>query len=687
MINYLNYLFNKLINSMSKINSTVKQFSRFHHENNNEDKEEFCDILSFPSNPEDLFTLQYPIGHGAFGSVYKAVHNSTNKLYAIKIIDYSKGNNKENNNMINYNYQSVQQETSLMRLVNQSNYVVKYYGSYFSRKSNTLWLILEYCSSGSAIDLMLSMDRTFSEVEVATIMEMVLKGLKIIHSKNLIHRDIKGANILLSEDGYAKLGDFGVGVQLLKEKYRNSKKGSPYWMSPQVASNLNYDFKTDIWSLGITCVELIEGEPPFSNLKPKSVMEKISKNPPKLEDFFDLNEHTDEFKSFIEHCLEIDPNKRYTADQLLKHEFITRFSKGRKYMINLIKENEAAIEKFRFESEEEYQKLLKNNKKKESLYNEDSNNSDEEEFFIGNINIKGTYQEKMNNDNLDSIDNKMKKFLKKNKKEEKEKEQKEDIKNIENKLSINDDKYESDKSIAIFGGESIIVPDNKSSLSKENGNIIILDKNIKKNPSNKNKSSNLKIIKNDELEIFSPKIIFNNEQKNNQEKHNEEKNILKMTISSGSGNNCNNSLYGRLTPNSTRDNSKRGNNEEYNGINIVSVKKEKIKTTNRADKDTYDILLNNINDELKTHRNKKPLEFENNSNDISVLNTKEDLIKEENIHDTDDEGFINEIRDYNNYFKGADIYHNKTMVNQYSQQNIYGRLKQIENKKVSNGNY
>jgi hypothetical protein len=283
----------------------------------------------------------------------------------------------------------------------------------------------------------------------------------------------------------------------------------------------------------------------------------------------------------------------------------------------------------------------------------------------------------------------MKKFFKKNKKEEKEKEKekKEEIKYIEkNKLNINDDKYESNKSIVLFGGESIIVPDNKSSLSKENGNIIILDKNIKKNPSNKNKSSNLKIIKNDELEIFSPKIIFNNEEKNN-----EEKNILKMSISSGSGNNYNNSLYGRLTPNTTRDNSKRGNNEEYNGINIVSVKKDKTKTTkintNKTDKDTYDILLNNINDELKTHRNKKPLEFENNSNDISILNTKEDLIKEENIHDTDDEGFINETKDYNNFFKGADIYHNKTMVSQYSQPNICGRLKQIENKKGSNGNY
>ena len=378
---------------MSKINNIGKKYSRFKKENTNTDSTDFCDILSIPSNPEDLFTLQYPIGHGAFGSVYKAVHNSTKKLYAIKIIDYSKDNNKENNNIINYNYLSVQQETSLMKLVNQSNYIVKYYGSYFSRKSNTLWLILEYCSSGSAIDLMLSMDRTFSEVEVATIMEMVLQGLVLIHSKNLIHRDIKGANILLSEDGYAKLGDFGVSAQLLSEKYRKSKKGSPYWMSPQVASNLKYDFKTDIWSLGITCVELIEGEPPFSDLKPKSVIEKIAKKPPSVDEIVDFNEHTYEFKSFIEHCLEKDPKKRYSADELLKHDFITKFSKGRKYMIDLIKKHEIDIEKFRFESEEDYQRLLKineKNKKNESINNEDIS---EEEIYIGKMNCKGTYQE------------------------------------------------------------------------------------------------------------------------------------------------------------------------------------------------------------------------------------------------------------------------------------------------------
>ena len=652
---------------MSKINNTRRKSPRFKKEKTNTNSSDFCDILSIPSNPEDFFTLQYPIGHGAFGSVYKAVHNSTNKLYAIKIIDYSKDNNKENNNMINYNYLSVQQETSLMRLVNQSNYIVKYYGSYFSRKSNTLWLILEYCSSGSAIDLMLSMDRTFSEVEVATIMEMVLQGLLLIHSKNLIHRDIKGANILLSEDGYAKLGDFGVGAQLLTEKYRKSKKGSPYWMSPQVASNIKYDFKTDIWSLGITCVELIEGEPPFSDMKPKNVMEKIAKKPPNVNEIIDLNEHTYEFKSFIEHCLEIDPKKRYSAEELLKHDFITKFSKGRKYMINLIKKHEADIEKFRLESEEDYQKLLKineKNKKNESINNED-NSDEDEEIYIGKANYKGTYPEPMNEDNFDSLDNKIQKLLLKksgDKKNDKKRENNDgDVGNLEiqkifsNKIEDSDD---------ICYNESIIVSEDKSSISKENENIIILDKSIKKNKHKEKDSisNNLKIIKNDQIEIFSHKNLDNIKEKNN-----EDKNEFIFSEKTEHSNKGYNMLYSHLTPNTTTQyNSKGGSNEDSNRSNMGSAVKEKIKR--HSPNNSFDIILGSDSDELKTKRDKIPLTFERNNNDISFLNSKDNDIKEENINDSDDEGIIHKTKDYSKYFKGVEIYQNKIFP--YSEPNM-----------------
>ena len=325
----------------------------------------FSDILSIPSNPEDIFTLLNPIGHGAFGYVYRAIHNSSKKIYAIKIINYFKENinfleNKSHINNINFCYQTVQQETSLMKKVSSSNFILKYYGSYFSRKTNSLWLIIEYCSYGSTIDLMLAMNRLYTEIEVATIIKMVLQGLIIIHDKKLIHRDIKGANILLSEDGYAKLGDFGVGTKLLlKENYRSSIKGSPYWMSPQVIQKENYDSKTDIWSLGITCIELTQGEPPFSDLNPNEVMDFIGNKKFIFDDFFQKKKsnYSKEFIHFVSKCLEINPEKRSSAKELIKHEFIVKYAKDNIYLKQLLKKYENDIDNYRKEFEENELKL------------------------------------------------------------------------------------------------------------------------------------------------------------------------------------------------------------------------------------------------------------------------------------------------------------------------------------------
>ena len=626
---------------MSKINNNGKK-SKFKKENKNKDTNEFYDVLSIPSNPEDLFTLQCSIGHGAFGSVYKAIHNSTKKTYAIKIIDYSKGNNKENNNVIKYNYFSIQQEASLMRLINDSNYIVKYYGSYFSRNSNTLWLILEYCSSGSASDLMMSMERTFSEVEVATIMEMVLQGLILIHSKKLIHRDIKAANILLSEDGYAKLGDFGVGAQLSDEQFRKSKKGSPYWMSPQVVSNMNYDFKTDIWSLGITCVELLEGEPPFSNLKPQIIMEKLSKKPPTVDEMIDFNEHTNELRSFLEHCLEIDPKKRFSAEELLKHEFIKKFSKGRKYLIELIKKHLNDIKKYRIESEEEYQKLMK---KKENINKDESLNTDEiteEKIFFSKTNVYNEFFQEQINDNLDSIDCKIQKFLKNIKKKENNNNNNDNDEEKINKNSINEEKEKiiDNKSFEVF--KSIIISDDISSTDqdkqvKENKNNIIIDKNINKENKDKKCDYNFKIIKNYELEIDSNKNLIDNKEKNNKDKN--------STVFETEKNNS--------SPNVTTD-----ENSKKSGSNIILDIKEK-KKNNFSIRDSYNIFFNDIDDELNNQREKRPFEFQIKSNDINYIdniNNKDKI--DENINDSDDEYTLNIANNYNNIFKNADKYQN-----------------------------
>ena len=307
----------------------------------------FFDVLSIPSNPEELFTLLYPIGHGAFGNVYKAMYNLNKKIYAVKIIQFSQHD-------IASSYQAIQQEAYLMRLVNSSPNIVKYYGSYFSRSKNSLWLILEYCASGSAIDLMIAMDRPFTEVEIATIMKMVIEGLISLHKENLIHRDIKGANILIAEDGTAKLADFGVGVQVKQNDYRHSKKGTPYWMSPQVVTNNYYSTKTDIWSMGITCVELANGEPPYSDIKPLMVMKKIAQNPPTVAELFkeNLSDYSPQFLDFVSKCLTVDEKQRPSAKEISAHPFIKMHAKSKQFLAELVRENQENIESLRKEIEE-----------------------------------------------------------------------------------------------------------------------------------------------------------------------------------------------------------------------------------------------------------------------------------------------------------------------------------------------
>ena len=369
----------------------------------------FSDILSIPSNPEDIFTLISPIGHGAFGTVYKAVHKKTKQVYAIKIIQYFKDDhiilsNIKHMENINFCYKTVQEETSLMRLVNSSNNIVKYFGSYFSRQTNTLWLILEFCDSGSVIDLMLAMDRTYTEIEIATIMKMVLNGLILIHEKNLIHRDIKGANILLSGEGFAKIGDFGVGVQL-QEDFRKSKKGSPYWMSPQVVKNEGYGVGTDIWSLGVTCLELYNGEPPNSSLKPGEVMDKIGQCKINFEELFgdNIKKMSQTFKNFVKKCLVIDEKKRAKAKELINDEFIVKFSKDNKLLEDLYKKHINDLDEYRKEVEQ-YEQEMKMKQKKEYEKQMILQKQKEQQNMSIECDIQDNKEDLVNRDN--NIDNK-----------------------------------------------------------------------------------------------------------------------------------------------------------------------------------------------------------------------------------------------------------------------------------------
>ena len=644
-------------------------------DNNKSKNINFCDILSIPSNPEDLFTLLYQIGQGAFGLVYKAIHNSTKEIYAIKIIDYSKNNDSENNYIINYNYQSIQQETSLMKLVYDSDNVVKYYGSYFSRKSNTLWLILEYCASGSVIDLMLSMNRTFNEIEVASIMEMVLKGLIDIHKKNLIHRDIKGANILLSENGVAKIGDFGVGVRLVNEKNRNSKKGSPYWMSPQVARNLDYDTKTDIWSLGITCIEMVEGEPPNSELKPRCAIEKISRDPPLVDDLLSSDFHTDEFIDFVRKCLEINPAKRPSAKQLLNHNFISNFSKGTQYINNLIKKHLKDVEKYRLDSlknEESYYEIYntkENNRtsKENNKYNNNDSKSfkiddsliikKEKQIFHKKKNNKDKEKEKINNSSINIGNNNF------NINEFKRYKNKEKIKKENSLVLENDDVYfnkEEDKNSQRF--DTLIINESNH-------------KDKEKKSNDKKKIDYVYFMENDKfiyddlkyLELIIKDNINNEEKKEPKEKSNKivipKKKITNKNMKSNKKNNSkikNKISFSKTDYNyfekkknksiKSKEKKKSIPNSPYlkpqlsyfkinkNTSSSVPKKSERSTISNNFVK-MYETLMKSVPDD-EIINNNKPIKMCFHENNISSINSRYEN-NEENIKDSDDEGTTN----------------------------------------------
>ncbi|KAH3757889.1 protein serine/threonine kinase [Pelomyxa schiedti] len=262
-------------------------------------------------DPDQLFEVMGILGRGSYGLVC-ACKDVKGNMYAIKFIEVAL--EKEQNALL-------QKEIDVLQELTGSPHCVQYYGCYM--KDTTLLIVMEYCEGGAVLDIMNVCHVTMPEEAIAAIIAHVVEGLVFLHSHKLMHRDVKAANVLLTAAGEPKLADFGVSAKLKSTVCRATTcVGSPYWMSPEVIKGVPYSFKADVWSLGITCIEMAEGKPPFFNVNPYKVIFTIVAKPPST--LSQPNNWSPEFNRFIARCLVTNPEQRPNAADLLSDPFIEK---------------------------------------------------------------------------------------------------------------------------------------------------------------------------------------------------------------------------------------------------------------------------------------------------------------------------------------------------------------------------
>ncbi|MCJ1478368.1 signal transducing kinase of the PAK [Lambiella insularis] len=259
-----------------------------------------------PGDPTKKYRNLVKIGQGASGGVYTASENGTNRCVAIKQMNLEQQPKKD----------LIINEIIVMRESKHKN-IVNFMDSFLIR--GDLWVIMEYMEGGSLTDVVTY--NMMSEGQIAAVCRETLNGLQHLHSKGVIHRDIKSDNILLSMEGNIKLTDFGFCAQINEgQSKRTTMVGTPYWMAPEVVTRKDYGRKVDIWSLGIMAIEMIEGEPPYLTESPLRALYLIATNgTPKIKEEHNL---TAVFKDFLNFALKVDPEKRASAHDLLRHHFM-----------------------------------------------------------------------------------------------------------------------------------------------------------------------------------------------------------------------------------------------------------------------------------------------------------------------------------------------------------------------------
>ncbi|XP_047440617.1 misshapen-like kinase 1 isoform X2 [Mugil cephalus] len=283
-------------------------------------------------DPAGIFELVEVVGNGTYGQVYKGRHVKTGQLAAIKVMEVTEEEEEE-----------IKLEINMLKSYSHHRNIATYYGAFIKKspagQDHQLWLVMEYCGAGSVTDLVKkTKGNCLKEDWIAYICREVLRGLSHLHSHHVIHRDIKGQNVLLTENAEVKLVDFGVSAQLDKTiGRRNTFIGTPYWMAPEVIAcdenpEATYDYRSDLWSLGITALEMAEGAPPLCDMHPMRALFLIPRNaPPKLKS----KKWSKRFLSFVDSCLVKNHLHRPTTDALLRHAFIRDLANERQVRIML----------------------------------------------------------------------------------------------------------------------------------------------------------------------------------------------------------------------------------------------------------------------------------------------------------------------------------------------------------------
>jgi len=260
----------------------------------------------------DIFQLIQPLGKGAFGTVYQALDTRNGEVVALKIMPL------EGDEEVT----SLEQEVAIMKRC-KCQYIVNFLGAWL--KEEYIWIAMEYCGGGGVLDIMRALKITLTEEQCCVVIRETLLALKYVHKQQLIHRDIKAGNILINHKGQCKLADFG--VSYICDKTMDKAKtilGTPYWMAPEVVKDDKYDSKADIWSLGITAIEMACGKPPYSNEPGMNVLLQLPKRPPPTLPDDVVDDFSDDFKDFIASCLVKNYRARPSAVELLEHKWIKK---------------------------------------------------------------------------------------------------------------------------------------------------------------------------------------------------------------------------------------------------------------------------------------------------------------------------------------------------------------------------